>query len=231
MRVKGGFNILRALIVLALATSSLSSSAIRTNDGSQTSSAAEVQHVIVTSQEIASLPPGKSYLTKVGPGTLILSGSNTSNTGLSKVGTGTLILPNSSSSNSGGLSKVGSGVLRVYEFRSEQPIDFSRVEVQTGDSITYTGLEAWVRQHRPDGAMKGWPFKRLLIGPASGIAQVEGWKGGAKVDAPPGNLRSGQFYKCSGSADCARLALSDACASDMTCDGTGNRIKCYCVAK
>lgn len=228
------------LVLCALAITGFSLSVTQTGNG-QTSSTTEVRHIVVTADDIAGLPPGKSYVMKVGPGTLSLP--NSSSSGLSKPGAGAVVLSggNSSSKNTntgntnsggsgGGIIKVGPGTLAVYDFRSERPIDFSRVDVQTGDDMNHVKLQTWVQQHRPAGAFAGWPFKRLLVGPAREIAQVEGWK----ASTTPGSAyicEAGKFCGCNGVADCHKLALSDACASAMNCDGKESNIICYCTAR
>jgi len=197
-------------------------------------------------------------LTKSGAGRLALNNSNSnSSVDLNKTGGGTLTLPNASSSNSGlvkqgtgtlrntpdnsGLTKVGTGTLIltssnsgvVYEFRDVRPTEFGQIHVPAdgemrGQSLT---LQKLLQQNRPQDAMKGWPFRRLLIGPANGIARVEGWKPDAIGNAPAtGNkfVCTSTFCQCSGSADCLRLVDSGSCSSDMNCDGTGSNTKCYC---
>jgi hypothetical protein len=194
-------------------------------------------------------------LTKIGTGTLILpktyqgltqinsgvQSSAKSNTGVTKVGAGTL--ENSPAPAKGGINKLGSRRLIlqgdgtvVYEFRDLGPQDFEQVVVPTADvpqesiSLDYVIIKTRVQQHRPASAMKGWPFKRLLIGSAKGIAQVEGWKPGKVANPTPIRkyVCSGSFCQCSGTADCLGLADSGSCSSDMNCDGTGSSTKCYC---
>jgi autotransporter-associated beta strand protein len=199
---------------------------------------------------------GSVPLTKIGAGTLILpntyqgltqinSGvqSSTNNTGLTKVGPGTL--QNAPAAAKGGITKYGSRRLMldddgtvVYEFRDLGPQDFEQVVVPTAHlpqeqiSLPYVNIKTRVQQHRPASAMKGWPFKRLLIGSAKGIAQVEGWKPGKIANPTPvrKSVCSGGFCQCSGSADCLSLADSGWCSSDMNCDGSDGSTRCYCKA-
>lgn len=193
-------------------------------------------------------------LTKTGTGTLILPQAN--NTGVTKVGPG--VLRNSDNNNaamkellgtlilSGRSSAVadelltlnGIGVGIVYEFRNLGSLEFGRVVVPATDlpteevSFPFGTVLTVVQQQRPAGAMKGWPFSRLLFGPAKGIAQVEGWKPRANDrTASSKYVCPGGFCKCSGTADCLALANSGSCSSDMNCDGAGNSINCYCRAK
>jgi hypothetical protein len=175
-------------------------------------------------------------LTKTGTGHLILP--NSSAYGATKVGADTP--ENSTGVAKGGITKFGSRRLMlqgdstvVYEFRNLGIFKFGQVVVPTAAlpqdqvSLPYVKIGISVQQQRPEGAMKGWPFARLLIGPAKGIAQVEGWKaGGATPDSK--YVCQGTFCSCSGTSDCLKLANSGSCSSDMNCDGSGNNSKCYC---
>lgn len=225
----------------------------------------EVQRITVTGATIAALPPGKSYIMKLGSRRLIIPPANSgSNTRPHKEGAGQLILPNSnaqptnqqtpansnsrqtkqgqgdvilSGSNATGSASAdsyyGSGVYKVYEFRSDarHPIDFSRVVVQEGESTNYVKLEEWLRKHRPARGMRGWPFKRLLVGPGKGIAQIEGWK---LKDVQPGteyhcekdtsNDGPDGFCSCNSLLDCAVMVVAGNCTSELTC-GDG---ECFC---
>ena len=201
-------------------------------------------------------------LNKIGTGTLIFpntyrgmthidngaqnsannNSSATKSTGVTKVGAGTL---EHSANNNPSLTKELTGTLIlattgvVYEFRGLGPQDFGHVVVPTADlpqeqiNLPYVNIKTRVQQHRPASAMKGWPFARLLIGPAQGIAQVEGWKPGLKNKPTPGSkyVCSGSFCACSGALDCLSLADSGSCSSAMNCDGTGSSTKCYCKSK
>lgn len=178
---------------------------------------------------------------------------------LTKIGTGTLIFPNTyrglthinkgaqnSANNNRTMTKELTGTLVlatdgvVYEFRDLGLQDFGHVVVPTADTPTeditlvYGEIKTSVQQHRPADAMKGWPFKRLLIGPAKGIAQVEGWKPGVIKASTPGSkyvCTAGRFCACNGTADCLSLADSGLCSSNMNCDGTGRSTRCYCNSK
>lgn len=129
-------------------------------------------------------------------------------------------------------NKPGKGTApTVYEFRSDRPIDFTRVVVQAGRDSAPVSLEAWLRKHRPATGMRGWPFKRLLVGPPEGVAQIEGWK---TKDAKPGTEYKCEFSNdgddfcgCTGLIDCTLLLVSGNCTSDMSC-GDG---ECFCDSK
>ncbi|HEX8293889.1 MAG TPA: hypothetical protein VF570_19140 [Pyrinomonadaceae bacterium] len=176
------------------------------------------RRVRVTAADIERLPRGENYVLNVGDTARTRAGYR----------------PAIGDLNGGvtGATKPGSGtVLTVYEFRSDRPIDFTRVVVREGADAAPVPLEAWLRKHRPAGGMRGWPFKRLLVGPPEGIAQVEGWK---VKDAKPDteykceNGSDGDnFCGCSGLLDCTLLLVSAKCSSDMSC-GDG---ECFCDAK
>jgi hypothetical protein len=165
-------------------------------------------------------------LTKVGTGTLTFPSA--SSLGVTKVGAGTLA--NTPTPSSRGITKLGSqrlilqsaGSHVVYEFRDLGIAELDSVFFQNTARIEKIRLA--VQQNRSPAAIKGWPFKRLLIGPAQGIAQVEGWKS----SKPPVKkyICSGGSCACSGTSDC--LSLASSCSSTMNCDGAGNGIKCYC---
>lgn len=169
-------------------------------------------------------------LTKTGAGQLILPSANSyGGSDLTKVGRGEL---QNAGNSSAGLTKSGPGTLVltsaggvVYEFRNLGLAEAARVFVPAGN--TNTELKAFVQQQRPADA-GGWP-KRLIIGQAKDIASVEGWKTGKEPKA--GSSCQGRFCQCNGSAGCLSLANSGACSSGMTCDGTGNSVRCYCSAK
>ncbi|HWN10747.1 MAG TPA: hypothetical protein VNO50_16020 [Pyrinomonadaceae bacterium] len=181
-------------------------------------------------------------LAKVGAGHLILPLSNS--TGITKVGPG--VLQNSANANAS-LTKELAGTLVlsafpgvVYEFRNLGPLDFAQIALTPADlpveqvSFPFGNARAMVQQQRPGHAMQGWPFKRLLIGPAAGIAQVEGWErdlAGKSAPASKYICTAGNSCACNGAADCLSLTQSGSCSSNMNCDGSGAGIKCFCKAK
>lgn len=210
------------------------------------------RRVRVNAADIERLPRGENYViyvsdtprnraggytgqTPVNGGVLNSTAGGGEGGGLTKTGTGTLTL---SGNNASGARPDGSGrpaetglTPTVYEFRSERPIDFSRVVVRAGTDAAPVPLETWLRKNRPAGGMRGWPFKRLLIGPPEGIAQVEGWK--VKDARPDTEYKceysndDDNFCGCSGLLDCTLLLVSAKCSSDMSC-GDG---ECFCDAK
>lgn len=189
------------------------------------------RRVQVTASDIARLPRGEHYVIKLGDDARTRAGGYSGSTPVN----GGVLNSNGQGGNSG-LAKAGAGRLAlagnntVYEFRSERPIDFSRVSVQTGTDARLVPLETWLRNHRPARGMRGWPFKRLLIGPAEGIAEIEGWK---IKDAVPGTEykcevgdENDNYCGCSSYLDCVHLAFSGNCSSPLSC-GDG---ECYCDA-
>jgi hypothetical protein len=185
----------------------------------------------VTAADIARLPRGKNYVVHMSAGTRSRAGSYG---GTTTVNSGVLNATNKG--DNGGLTKAVTGTLalsgtnNVYEFISDPPIDFSRVVVQASPDAAPEPLEAWLRKHRPAAGMRGWPFRRLLIGAAEGIAEIEGWK---IKDATPGTdykCESGDegddFCGCSSYLDCVLLVISSKCSSELSC-GDG---ECYCDA-
>jgi hypothetical protein len=185
-------------------------------------------------------------LTKVGTGTLILPNANNS-LGVTKVGPGELQNSSQNSSVRGGITKLGSRRLIlhgdgaiVYEFLNVGPLEFGQVVVPTADrptesvSFPFGTIKTQVQKQRPSGAMRGWPFKRLIIGPAQGIAQVEGWQPSlSSVPAPASKFvcTAGSFCSCIGTLDCLSLVDSGRCSSNMNCDGSGSGVKCFCNTK
>lgn len=124
------------------------------------------------------------------------------------------------------------GADAVYEFRSDpRPVDYGRVVVQAGADAPVP-LEAWLRKRRPAAGMRGWPFKRLLVGPPEGVAQVEGWKAkdgkpGTEYECKSGVDKDDGYCSCSTYFDCVGLVLSLNCSSELTC-GDG---ECFCDAR
>ena len=180
----------------------------------------------------------RAELTKTGTGTLILPNAN-NRAGVTKVGPGTL---ENSSNKTPALTKELTGTLIlaapvdvVYEFKNLGIFKSSQVFLPVDEKAgsNSTDIKSYVRQRRPESAMRAWPFNRLLIGPPAGIAQVEGWKPALTDKPTPGSkyVCSGNFCACSGSADCLGLISSGACSSDMNCDGSGGSTKCYCKSK
>lgn len=176
------------------------------------------RRVRVTAADVERLPRGENYVLRVGGATRDRKGYRPAIGDLNGDGVGA--------------TKPGKGdAPTVYEFRSDRPIDFSRVVVREGADDDTVPLEAWLRKRRPAAAMRGWPFKRLLVGPPEGVAQVEGWKTkdakpGAEYECEHGN-DGDDFCGCSGLLDCTMLLVSAKCSSDMTC-GDG---ECFCDAK
>ncbi len=235
-----------ATVTLSLTTTN--SSSAPTQGGGKVSMD-DITFVIILGAAIRNLPSGESRLVlksggrgssgrqvPTGSVVFIVDGVERS-VPLTKVGPGTLILPNSNRSGvpqspraQGGISKLGSRRLIlaadgtvVYEFRNLGAAEFAQVFMPGGEN-----LQTFVQQHRPPGGMKGWPFQRLLIGPAKSIAQVERWKRALTNKTTPGSryVCSGGSCYCNGTSDCLDLASS--CSSTMTCDSSGNRITCYC---
>jgi hypothetical protein len=243
-----------ATIILAVAATGFSSSTGRQRNGNL--QIAQLTSVVITGADIRNLPAGENRIVRKGKGprptgtvTFFIDGANSS-AELVKTGAGTLILPNANADGFG-VTKLGPGTLRntpadgsmvkeltgtlilaqgdsdvVYEFRDLGLSEANAVFFRAAGRLL--GIKSVVVQNRQQEAMKGWPFERLLIGPAKGIAQVEGWKASSK---PPVNkyVCSGGSCACSGASDC--LNLSSSCTSDMNCDGAGAGIKCYCKAK
>lgn len=186
--------------------------------GKPAQSQTSYRRVRVTAADIERLPRGENYVLHVGDTARNRAGYRPAIGDLNGDVTGA--------------TKPGRGAVpTVYEFRSDRPIDFTRVVVRAGTDAAPVPLEAWLRKHRPAGGMRGWPFKRLLIGPPEGIAQVEGWK---IKDAKPDteykceySNDGDNFCGCSGLLDCTLLLVSAKCSSDMSC-GDG---ECFCDAK
>lgn len=206
-------------LLVALAAASPSTVSVTPADaagqgGKSAQSQTKVRRVRVTADDIERLPRGENYVIYVNDTRRNRAGGYTGQTPV----------------NSGVLNSRGT-TSTVYEFRSERPIDFSRVVVREGRDAAPVPLEAWLRKHRPVSGMRGWPFKRLLVGPPEGVAQVEGWK---TKDAKPdtefkceyGN-EGDDFCGCSGLLDCTLMIVSEKCASDVSC-GDG---ECFCDAK
>jgi hypothetical protein len=234
-------------VVLALANTSVSPS---TNQGAGKVSTRDFSFVVINGDDIRSLPSGENRLVQesgntagASGGTWFLRNSNSPGSPLVKTGTGTLILPNS---NTYGVTKVGPGTLRntpidgssmkqgqgrlvlnganpvVYEFRNFGPAELARVFLPNGTtsiSINFTKIAF------ATGSGSQNATKRLLLGPAGAIAQIEGWKVGTR---PPVSRYtcSGGSCVCNGTADC--LSLASSCSSDMSCAGTGSDIRCSC---
>lgn len=183
----------------------------------------KVRRVRVTAADIERLPRGESYVLHV----------NVTPRKKKKGGTtGHVPVPGDWDGDGASATKSGKATApTVYEFHSDRPIDFSRVVVRAGPDAAPVPLEAWLRRHRPAAGMTGWPFKRLLVGPPEGIAQIEGWK---TKDAKPGteykcefSNEGDDFCGCSGLLDCTLLLVSGNCTSDMSCaDG-----ECFCDSK
>jgi hypothetical protein len=215
--------------------------------GKSAQSQPKFRRVRVTAADIERLPRGENYVLYVsdtprkkarnsGGARPVLGDVDGDGTGATKTGKGTPTLagnntPPAARPEEPGLLANKSAALTVYEFRSDRPIDFTRVAVRAGPDAAPVPLEAWLRRHRPAAGMRGWPFKRLLIGPPEGIAQIEGWK---TKDAKPGTEYKCEFSNdgddfcgCSGLLDCTMLLVSGNCTSDMSCaDG-----ECFCDAK
>lgn len=176
---------------------------------------AKFRRVRVTPGDIARLPAGQNYVVQVSAD---VRGGAGGGSGLTKAGSGTLTL---------------AGGNTVYEFRSDsRPFDYGRVVVQAGADASPVPLEAWLRKHRPAAGMRGWPFKRLLIGPPEGVAEVEGWKikdgtPGTEYKCEDGGKTEDGFCSCSSYLDCVGLVLSLNCSSELTC-GDG---ECFCDAR
>lgn len=213
--------------VFSVAPATASAQAKRSAPKSQT----KFRRVQVTASDIARLPRGEHYVIKLGDDTRTRAGGFSGSTPVN----GGVLNSNGQGGNSG-LTRSGAGRPAlsdnntVYEFRSERPIDFSRVLVQAGTDTRLVPLETWLRNHRPARGMKGWPFKRLLIGPAEGIAEIEGWK---IKDAVPGTEykcevgdEDDNYCGCSSYLDCVHLVITGNCSSPLSC-GDG---ECYCDA-
>ena len=224
-----------ALVAATPAARVAPSASGRVSQGEQ-KSPTKFRRVRVTARDIARLPRGQNYVVHVGAGTEGRAGGHAGSTpvnggvvnsrprggesGLTKAGAGTLVLAGSN----------------VYEFGPGEPVDFGRVVVQAGPDAAAVPLEAWLRKQRPAAAMRGWPFRRLLIGPAEGVAEVEGWKtkdaapgtGYKCEDSGPGyDGKKDGFCGCSGVLDCAGMVLAGKCSSELTC-GDG---ECFCEAR
>jgi hypothetical protein len=236
--------LLSALVAASPAPVNVTPLAAAGQGGKPTQSQTRFRRVRVTAADIERLPRGESYVLHVNDTPRKKAGGSTrlppvvgdwdgDGTSATKPGKGTPTLSGSNNPSSAreepALFTNKSIALRVYEFRSTRPIDFSRVVVQAGPNAAPVPLEEWLRKHRPARGMKGWPFKRLLIGPPEGVAEVEGWK---LKDAAPGtgyecakdvNDRD-TFCGCTGLLDCAWLVVAGECTSELTC-GDG---QCFC---
>lgn len=218
-------SLLGALAAVSLAPVSPTPVGAAGQGGKPAQSQTRFRHVRVTAADIERLPRGESYVVYVSDAPRNRAGGYT---GQTPVNGGVL----NSKDGGGNPDKADKGTApAVYEFRSDRPIDFSRVVVRAGTDAAPVPLEAWLRRHRPAAGMRGWPFKRLLVGPPEGIAQVEGWK--IKKAEPVTEYKcefshdGDDFCGCSGLLDCTRLLLSGNCTSDMSCaDGD-----CFCDTK
>ncbi|HZG50775.1 MAG TPA: hypothetical protein VEZ40_01445 [Pyrinomonadaceae bacterium] len=186
------------------------------------------RRVRVNAGDISRLPRGENYVVHVSPDAGKRAGDYTGST---PVNSG--VLNSTGKSGTSGLAKAGAGTLplagnTVYEFRSDPAIDFSRVVVQAGADAAPVPLETWLRRHRPAAGMRGWPFKRLLIGTAEGVAEIEGWKTKDATPVAEFKCESGSegddYCGCSSYADCVLLVISGKCSSELSC-GDG---ECYC---
>lgn len=219
------------LIAVALTGSSLSQSQqaptlrIVSEDGNR------LPTVIITGNDVRNLPEGTTYIGSANGGVWKTTNGGAS-ADLIKTGVGTLAIPAASQN---GLTKQGTGTLilssgndAVYEFRDLSAAEFDRVGITvSGETLTLNG-SGFMGRRRPKASLKGWPFKRLLIIPTTGIKDVEGWAGrtsnsGFHCDA--------QFCQCNGAGDCKALLKSDRCHSAMTCSVAGGSASCYCDAK
>jgi hypothetical protein len=219
------------LIAIALTGSSLSQSQqaptlrIVSEDGNR------LPNVVITGKDIQNLPAGTTYIGSANGGVWKTTNGGAS-VDLVKTGAGTLALPAASQN---GLTKQGTGTLvlsssndAVYEFRDLSAAEFDRVGINvSGETLTLNG-SGFMGRRRPKASLKGWPFKRLLIIPTTGVKDVEGWNGrtsnsGFHCDA--------QFCECNGEGDCKALIKSNRCHSAMTCTNSGGSTTCYCDAK
>lgn len=168
-------------------------------------------------------------LTKTGTGTLIFPNSN--NFGVTKVGPGSL---ENSPSNTRSLTKELTGTLIltategvVYEFRNMATADFDRIFMpneSTSIAARIIGLRK-VSVQSPRSSSR-----RVLIGSAKGIAQLEGWKPGLTSKRTPASkfvCSTGGSCQCSGTSDC--LDMAAACSSEMTCVTTTSGTTCSCT--
>ena len=212
-------SLLGALAAASPAPAGVTPAAAAGQGGKPAQGQTKFRRVRVNAADIDRLPRRENYVVYVG------------DTPRKKAGgyDGHLPVPGDYDSDGDGATKPRKGAApTVYEFRSDRPIDFTRVVVRAGPDAAPVPLEAWLRKHRPAAGMRGWPFKRLLIGPPEGIAQVEGWKiKEAKPDAEYKCEYSndvGSYCGCSGLLDCTLLLVSANCSSDMSC-GDG---ECFC---
>lgn len=222
----------------------------QTNQSAGKKAAPKFERVRVSADNIARLPRGENYVVVVSPGkrdraagrytggTPVAGGVlNSTNAGhnrdLIKTGTGTPVLSGANDSSAAdpeqpALLTNRSIAYPVYELRFDRPADFGRVVVRSGAPEAggpAVPLEAWLRARMPAGAMRKWPFKSVVIGPARGVAQVKGWK----ADKKPGTNYdcNGETCWCEGAFDCKPLIYSDKCDGDFICGDDD----CFCEQK
>src|ERR1044072_17026 len=203
--------------------------------------------VVINGNDIRSLPGGTTYIGSANGGVWkTTNGGATAD--LVKTGAGTLVLPTASQN---GVTKTGAGTLKnsendattkqgpgtlilssandaVYEFRDLTAAEFDQVAITvSGETLTLNG-SGFMGRHLPQASLKGWPFKRLLIIPTTGVKDVEGWNGRTSNS---GFHCAAQFCECNGQGDCKALVKSNRCHSAMTCSISGSAASCYCDAK
>lgn len=233
------------LIAIALTGSSLSQSQqaptlrIVSEDGNR------LANIIITGNDIRNLPAGTTYIGSANGGVWKTTNGGAS-VDLVKTGVGTLVFPSANqngvtrtgtlkSSENDAAAKQGTGTLvlsssndAIYEFRDLTAAEFDRVEITvSGETLTLNG-SGFMGRHRPKASLKGWPFKRLVIIPTTGVKDVEGWNGRTSNS---GFHCAAQFCECNGEGDCKALLKSDRCHSAMTCTISGGSTSCYCDAK
>jgi hypothetical protein len=243
-------SLLGALAAASPATVNVPPVAAAGQGGKPAQSQARFRRVRVSAADIKRLPRGESYVLHLNDTPRKKAGGSTrfkpvvgdwdgDGTSATKTGTGTPTLSGTNTPSAAreepALFSNKSVALRVYEFSSTRPIDFSRIVVQAGPDAAPVPLEAWLRKHRPAAGMKGWPFKRLLIGSPEGVAEIEGWK---IKDATPGtdfecegggkdlSGEEDNYCGCSGILDCTMMVIAGKCNSELTC-GDG---QCFCTS-